>query len=870
MSRPLFRRLIPPRLPDQLDDELRFHLEMRAAEYRSLGISESEARALAVARMGDVNAARKECLTIGYRSEKRMTRTRVLDQLSQDVRFALRGLGRQKGWTATALLTLALGIGATTAVFSVVNSLLLHPVPYPDGERVVLIHVSPTNNTGVRVTMGPPMDQVTAWRGHARSFDAIEPYSTTDMTLLEKGTPALIHAAAITPTFLAFAGQHVLAGRGFTKEDAGIGAPPVVLLNEVLWNGRYGRNPKVIGQAVTLDGRSYTVIGIMPRTLQVMGFGVTMPDVWLPFNTDPIPGRQEMNPNAIGRLRQGVTIAAARSELDMLAQIAKAPSAKNFSATLIRPVELVNFASSLWLLAGAATLVLLIACANVAHLMLARGGTRERELAIRVALGAGRARLSRQLLTESLVLAAAGCVGGIALGWAGLQGLLAVRPDGLAELDGAHIDATVVLAGIGLSLLTGIAFGLSAVVQFAVRTPHAALKAGATATSGTRGQHRVRSLLVITEMALSATLLVGATLLVRSVIKLQGADLGFAAADLYAVRGRAPVDQSKTVNLQDAEDLAVRLRRIPGVEAVTLSHSMPPGTSVMFTTLRAENGADVPPSPFVQFNLVRPEYFAFMQIHLMAGGTFTDATVSSTQVIVNEGLAKKYWPSESAVGHRIRLGADEPWLTIVGVTADVAIGGATSDRSSPMIYLAKFETPQVTYLVRARPGINPLPPIRALLTSIDPQAAPPALISISAAMDQRLARPRFTMLLLTAFTIMAIILAAIGLYGVLAYAVTQRTREIGIRMALGATRTDVLVSVVGRGIGLAVIGAAAGLIASHWATGAIEKMLYGVQRTDTASFAIGTTVLLVTAVIACVVPARRAVAIDPVSAIRAE
>ena len=876
-----------PRAESDVDDELRFHIEMRVRDYLAQGMTEAEARAATARRLGDLPTARAECLTITTRRERRMTRAQLFDALAQDARFAFRTLGRQKGWTGVAILTLALGIGANTAVFSVVNSLLLHPLPYPHADRVAIVFQEPSqgNHTGMTVMVTPRPSVVRAWRENSRSFEDIEGYSTTQMTLRpDRGEATSIDVASILPTFVGFAGEHPLLGRPFTTSDVTAGGH-VALLSEEIWRSRYGSDPRVLGRTLSLDGALYTVIGVMPGTFKLPRLTQSAADVWLPLDLrDENVGRL----GCIGRLRAGTSYASAQRELDSITARADAAAlagnggtkqtnaGPSFHTKLVPPGQLVNFRQSLLLLSAAVALVLLIACANVAHLLLARAASRQRELAIRAALGAGTGRLVRQLLTESLVLAAAGCVGGLLVGWIGLHMLVSLRPDSLSELSTARMDGATLLVAIALAVLTGILFGLAGAVQSTRHSTHESLKAGALSTSHARRQNRLRSLLVVSEIALSTTLLVGASLLVRSVITLQTKDPGFAPAGLYGITlvlsdKNYPSHAAKTAFY---DELLARARAIGGVAAATIAEGAPPMRNFVIGAMQVE-GQPVPPAgttSFIAYNGVKPNYFRIMGIRLVAGTTFSDTTTDSKQVLVNEGFARKYWPGQTAIGHRLRLveRGQGDWLTIVGVAADAFTSGLTDDASMPMFYRPFRGDYQPGLIVRAAPGANPIASVRALIPMIDRRLPPPAITNVETAMAQSIAAPRFTMLLLAAFTALALVLAAVGLYGVLAYAVAQRTREIGIRIALGATRQMVARAVVGQGARLAVVGILLGLAGSFWATKLIEKMLYGIPRSDPISFAAGALLLFGTAMAACLVPMRRAVAVDPLIAMRAD
>ncbi len=872
-----YLRFFGPRADADVDDELRFHFEMRVRDYVVRGMSEADARDAVMRRLGDLARVRAECVTITSRRERRVARTQIVDALVQDVRFAVRTLGRQKGWTAAAILTLALGIGATTAVFSVVNSLILHPLPYPHADRVVLVFQEPTtgNETGIRITVSPDYSLARAWIEGTRSFESLEAYTTTDVTLEPPGgTPSTARAARIRPGLLPFAGQRPLLGRAFTPSDIAERAP-VVMIGEGMWRSRFGADSQIIGRAITVDDKPYTIVGVMPEAMRLPRFRQTGTDLWLPLAlTDSTLGVA-----LVGRLRPGVSFASAAQELDSVT--ARTQGIKGdemrFRTRLTSPGEMVSFRESLLLLSGAVALVLLIACANVAHLLLARAATRQRELAVRAALGASKLRVIRQLLTESLVLATAGCVGGLAIGYLGLRAAIALRPASVIELSAATLNSTALVVTIALSLVAGLGVGLIGSLQSARYSTHEGLKAGALTTSHARRHNRLRSVLVVSEMALSTTLLVGAMLLVRSVIRLQATDPGFEPRGLYAVSPDLPDRRypNDTAKRAFDEELVRRARAMPGVEAATLADGAPPGYRFLIGALQVEG--DPPPpagtTSFLRYNAVEPAYFRIMGMRIVEGTTFTDSSRAGGQLIVNEGFARRIGRGRSVLGTRVRLMQGDrngPWHIIVGVVADAATGGLTDQRSDPILYLPSPGQYALAVIVRMKAGFQAMPGLRALVAELDPHLPPPELVDIEAAMERSVEGPRFTMMLLAAFTAIAVVLAAIGLYGVMAYTVAQRTREIGIRMALGATRRTIAGGVVRNGLSLAAFGLAAGLIGAWWATKAVEKMLYGLSRTDPSSFAAAGAVLLATAMVACAVPSRRATGVDPSIAMRAE
>ena len=870
-----YLRFWGPRAAADVEDELRFHVEMRVRDYMARGMSEAEARAATARRLGDLADARAECVTIATRRERRMTRAQLVDAFVQDMKFALRTLGRQKGWTAVAILTLALGIGANTAVFSVVNSLLLQPLPYPNADRIAIVFQQPNqgNSTGINVMITPRPAVVRAWRESSRSFDALEAYHTTDMTLRDRdGTTSVVHAAAILASFPRFTGQRPLIGRVFTEAEVNEKAR-LVLLGEGIWRSRFGSDPRVLGTTISLDDMHYTIVGVMPAAFRVPRVFQEYTDIWKPLDL-----REEgVGLSAVGRLKPGVSTAVATRDLDSVTARLERAQANSvaFTTKLVAPSKMVSFRDSLLMLTAAVALVLLIACANVAHLLLARAAARQRELAIRAALGAGRARLFRQLVTESLVLAAAGCLGGILVGWAGLHVLVSLRPASLSELSAARMDGTTLGVTIALAVVTGIVFGVVGALQAARHSTHESLKAGSLSASNTRRHNRVRSLLVVSEMALSATLLVGATLLVRSVGRLQSIDPGFEPAGLYGIQLALPEKRyGEAAKKRFHAEFVARARVLPGVQAVTLTSGAPPSRSFLIGALHIEG--DPPPkagtTSFLDYNDVDPDYFRVMGIRLLHGRTFDDTTAESRQVIVNQSMARKHWRGGDAVGKRLRVlfnGKGE-WLTVIGVAADASTGGLTAEASQPMFYRTGQNRYQPSVIVRTQGNASPIASLRSLLATMDPRLSPPSVSDVDRAMRESIAGPRFTMLLLSVFTAMALVLAAVGLYGVMSYAVAQRTREIGIRIALGATRRNIARSVVARGVLLAASGIVLGLVGAHWATKLIEKMLYGIPRTDPASFIVGSAVLLGTTLLACVVPMRRAVAVDPLIAMRSE
>jgi predicted permease len=864
----------------EVEDEIKLHLSLRAEQLVAQGATPEEAFREAARRFGPLTESRARLLEAARHRERRMHRTEYVADLRQDISFAVRTLGRQKGWTAITILTLALGIGATTAVFSVVSSLLLHPIPYPDADRVVIVEQQPNqgNNTGIRVSILPASPIVNAWRTGSHIFESLEPYRARGMLLRTTGDPAPVRVTSILPSFLTFANERPLIGRIFSAGEIENKAP-VALLSEGIWRERFGADDKVLGRSITIGGQigdsAYTIIGVLPASLQTPGVGRDRTDIWFPLDLK----NRNLGLSIVGRLRPHMTISAATRELDALALRADVypPGKAPFVTMVRRPAELIDFRDSLIMLTAAVALVLLVACANVAHLMMVRTATRRRELAVRVALGAGRTRLFRQLITESFILAFAGAGGGILLGWLGLKALVALRPASMTELTVAHLDLTTLGVTIAASVLSGILFGVIGAFESSKQSTHEALKAGSLATSHARGHDRLRSLLVVSEMALSATLIVGATLLIRTVVNLQRTDLGFEPKGLYAVNVSLPNARYRTPASRAAffNEIAARLRATPSVRGLAFS-LVPPGArsfSIGTFEIDGEAAANAAGASFTDVNDVDNDFFKTMGIRLVEGTLFTDTTEAAGQVIVNAAFARAHWLPGRALGHRVRVAyqGQGHWRTIVGVAADASTTGPGTRSTAPLLYGPKSEySLQESIMVRTA-GVKDLAGVvRALVKTIDPQLSPPHVESAEAIVARTISGPRFTMLLLTAFTFLALVLAAVGLYGVMAYSVTQQTREIGIRIALGATRRTIAKAVVLRGVLLAITGAGVGLAGAFWGSRLIAKMLYGVAPLDPISFAAGALLLVLTATAACVVPTRRALAIDPIRAIRAD
>jgi putative ABC transport system permease protein len=869
-----YARFWGARVDADVDDELAFHIEMRTREFITRGMSEADARAAALGRLGNVTATRDACLTIGHRRQRRMTRAQTIDSFVQDVRYALRTLARQKAWTAVALLTLALGIGASTAVFSVVHSLLLHPLAYTNADRVVSIWRLDAKQGFMS---SPGLKMIRAWQQQSHDLEAVEPFRTREATLQTGETATQLHAATVQRTFMAFTGVPLVLGRTFLPEEEVAGGNATII-SEGLWHDRFEGDRGIIGRKVTIDDKPFTVVGVAANDLRLPTYSEGHIDLWLSFTPD-----STFSPQVAARVRAGIPLERAAADLDSVvahAQLREAFGTRGYVTKLAKPGDFVGFQSSLYLLAGAVALLLVVACANVAHLLIARGATRERELAIRTALGAGRRRLLRQLVTESLLLAGCGCILGVAIAYASVHALVALRPPQLWQLSLSHMSGTALGVAVLLSAITGLVFGLTAAIPAVRRTTSDSLRGTALAGTAAPATHRLRSFLVVTEMALSGMLLVGAVLLTRSVMNLQRVDPGFDTRNLYALELNLPRGRYSTAAAinEFAKQLGERIATIPGVVSGAHAQNLPPDAGYMMAAIETEGSSFGRTAPnALPMNTVAPGYFSTLGLRVN-GRPFDAGSPQRSEIIVNEAFATKAWPGQNAVGRRVRFPNivnpkdTSAWLTIVGVAGSTPLQ-SLSGEPQPMLYYpygANDASDEVRFVVRAKPGTNPLPMMRQAVASLDRRLPPATVKTMASAMLETIATQRFTMELLLAFASLAVLLSAIGLYGVISYVVAQRTREIGIRIALGATPRLVARAIVQRAMILSAIGLVLGLVASIWATKLITSALYGVTGTDALSYAATGVLLLGISLVACTVPMRRAMRVDPVIAMRGE
>lgn len=813
-----------------------------------------------------------------------------MNALFNDLRYALRQLRRAPGFALTVVAVMALGIGANTAVFSVVDTVLLKPLTYPDPGRIVrFMYTSPQGSIGA----ASPVDFNT-WRAQTSVFEDVAAYDLRGPGFNLTGpVPEPVPGLRVSQAYFRLFGAHVLLGRTFTPQEDNPNGGHVVVISYGLWQSRFDGNPKIVGTVISLSNEPYTVVGVLGRSF------VTDPsaELWVPFQIDPNSIDLGHHFTVAGRLKPGVTLAQANAELELAADAYRRryPSAvgpkDGFEVEPLRDSIVSDARKSLLVLLGAVSFVLLIACANVANLLLVRAAGRKREFAVRAAMGASRVRIMRQLLTESLVLALSGGVLGLALGFIGVRALLAVGPAVLPRV-GAHgadvgIDWRVLAFTLGVSLITGIFFGIFPAIGAARPDLNAALKEGGSQSDSGLRQGKVRSLLVVSEVSLALVLLIGAALLIRTYIALRAVNPGFDTHDVLTLEMSLTGDRfMKTAGVaQVSRDGRERLDAIPGVEDSAFSCCLPLDTAagIRFKIVGRPTGksswTDV-----ARWMSASPGYFSVFRIPILRGRAFTEQDNGSAPgvVIINEAFAKQYWPKQDPLGQQIQTGEVEATRRqIVGIVADVRDEGLNRN-PYPLMIVPTAQVPNALTALIA----NVLPSVWVVRTHSDPHQYIPAITEqlrlasggfpvanvrpMTEIVVEQTAREDFNMLLLTIFAAIALILAAIGIYGLMAYSVQQRAHEIGIRMALGADRGRICNLVVWQGMRLAIAGVVLGVAAAFGLTRFLASFLYGVKSWDPLAFVTVPVILIAVALVAVWLPATRASRLDPMQASRTE
>jgi putative ABC transport system permease protein len=873
--RNLFRKA---RKEQELTEEIEAYLEMLVEQKFNEGLDPEEARRAALIELGGREQVKEKVreARAGYH----------LETLWQDLRYALRMFGRNPGFAAVAAITFALGIGANTAIFSVVNAVLLRPLPYAEPERLVTLAYYQAN-AGFEAAHEADFLE---WRDQAKAFEKVAAYTERTVDLGGSGEPVRLNAALVSADLFSTLGVGPVLGRVFTPDEDKAGAAPVVILSHALWRRRFGGDPQTVGRSIVLDGKSHTVIAIMPPGFQFPGGQ----DLWTPLALDvnrALRGEGVLILWVIARLKPGMTLEAARTDLSFFLERLKQSRPTEYSEVQVRVATLSeqmvrDVREALLALFGAVVFVLLIACTNVANLLLARASTRQKEMAIRAAVGAGRFRLVRQLLTESLMLSLlGGLVGLLAAAW-GVKLLVKMNPGNIARLDESVVDGRALVFTCAIAALVGLLAGILPALRASKTDVNGTLKAQTVAVAFVRSGRRTLPALMIAELALTLVLTIGAGLLIRSFLQMVAVPKGFnpdgvLTLELAPNLSKYPWDGPQ----REAyfQELLARVQALPGIQSAGLTSFLPLAQSSLIASFQVEGRPPVDPGkmPFVYLNHVSWDYFRTMGVQVRAGRTFStqDGPKAQRVAIFNETMARRFFANEDPIGRRFFLPPD--WKdpkTIVGVVGDTRHLGLDRD-VDPEVFLPDEQNPGVSNMLVARvalsqnnqAGLSRLSAaIRDQARALDPGEPVYQVVTMNERLSDSFAPRRFQMALFCAFAALALSIAAVGIYGVISYAVSRRTHEIGVRMALGATPRDALKMVIRQGMLLALIGVGLGLAGALALTRVMKSLLFDMSATDPATF-VGVALLLVAvALTASYIPARRATKVDPLQALRQE
>ena len=808
-----------------------------------------------------------------------------MSTLLQDIRYGIRMLAKSPGFTAVAVLTLALGIGANTSIFSVVNTVLLRPLPYPHADRLVFLAEWSKDIPGMSISMQDFDD----WRATQTVFSSMAPYCPNNVTLTGLGEPERLRERLITAELFPTMGLQPILGRPLTPADDKVGAAPVVLLSDGFWARKFGSDPSVLGKQLTLDGEAFTIVGVLPSS--------KFHESWRSFDVFTSLWRLENQLGGVkhrgdhpgiyayARMKPGVTVEQARAQLAGIEEgLAKQyPADDAGQSATVQPllgVVVQNAGLPLLVLMGAVGFVLLIGCANVANLLMARATERQKEVAVRLALGAGRWRLIRQLFTESLMLSLFGGALGLLLAFWATPALARLAADSVPRIEDVGVDGWVLAFTLGVSLVTGLLFGIFPALQATRTDVNSILKEGSRGGGTGTGHRRLRDALVVAEIAIAVVLVVGAGLTLKSLSRVLGADQGFDAPGVTSATFGLPDRKYNTDDQrrQFIEQVMQKVRAIPGVESAGIKNPLLGGSQTAFM-VEGQRPLKVEEYPSTEMSSVTPGALEAMGAKLLSGRFFTvsDNEKAPLVCIVDEAMAKKYWPGQNPIGKHLTTEGEQPgkptkWMTVVGVIRTIKNYGADQPVLVETI-IADEQSPGSGGNILVRSAVNPaqlVPALRAAVQSVDPDLPLYNVRRLETVVDENVAPRRLSVSLLGGFAALALLLAAMGIYGVMAFAVASRTHEIGIRMALGADSQSVMRLVLGQGVRLALIGVAIGIAAALALTRVMASLLFQVRATDPVTY-IGVALLLtVVALAACYIPARRAMKVDPIVALRHE
>ena len=878
-------RLAPTR-ENEIVEELSQHLEDQYEQSLSRGASEEEAYQTSLRGLAEHDLLSRELKRVERRPNQNpiimgTEKTNLLGDLWQDLRYGLRMLAKNPGFTAVAVIALALGIGANSAIFSVVNTVLLRPLSFKNPDALVMVWDDQAHLGFPKDTPCPA--NFIDWQQQNTVFEGMAAMAESSFNLTGVGEPERFDGRRVSANFFSLLGMDPQIGRGFTPEEDKPGTQIVILSNGI-WQRRFGADPSVVGRAIELNGKSYTVVGVMPRSFRFLS---GRDQLWVPiaFPAEEAANRGAHYLEVLARLKPGVSIQQARAEMKTIAarlekQYPETNTRLGSVVTQLHEEVVGDIKPALLILLGAVGFVLLIACANVANLLLARAAVRQKEISLRLALGASRGRLIRQFLTESVLLAGLGGGCGLLVSLAGIRALKRFVPEAILQVQAINIDSKVLIFTLLVSVATGLIFGLAPATQASKSSLNETLKEGGRDSGAGVHGNRIRGFLVIGEVAISFILLIAAGLLINSFFHLRTLNPGFRTDHLLT----AKVDLSDT-KYPDAQkritffdEVLRHIRELPGVESVAAGGNLPFTYNGDSGYIGVEGVPDLPPDqrPDVVYRTVGPGYLGTMGIPLVTGRDFTDQDTLDTTlaVVVSEKTAKHYWPNQDPVGKRLKMGSttsDGPWRTVVGVVKDVRQNDFTAQPKMQMYFTFRQMQFERANALVVRTTVDPMSlatSIRNAVWAVDKDQPVSNIRSMDEIVSAAVARQRFSMLLLGIFAGLALILAAVGIYGVMSYSVAQRTHEIGIRMALGAQRRDVLRLTITNGLKLVGIGLLLGLIGAFAITRVMASLLFGISATDPTTFLAISFVLIGVAFLASYLPALRASRVDPMLALR--